>query len=577
MQNDKEKNQKSLEETATLIAKIDELQAYIDEHRESEQRFRDIAENTFGWIWEVDTEGFFSYISPAVKEILGYEPSEMVGVHFYDFFISQSREELKTKALKVFHSVETFRDFLNPCCHKNGDTVWISTSAVPIIDSDGKFAGYRGININITRQKKAEDALSYHNDFQRLITNISARFINLPTEKTDSGIDRALDTLGRFVDVDRSYIFQLSDDRKFITNTHEWCGEGIEPQYQNLQKVFLDSVPWWRDWLNSLEDVYIPSVDDLPPEAENEKKIFQEQSIQSLICVPLVYDGRPIGFLGFDSVRKKRLWNAENIVLLKVAAEIFVNILMRSKMQQELDDYHEKMFHTEQLAGLGTISAMTSHELNQPLTVIQLLLQQASRQLQSGNTDNAKTMENITDCLAEISKAVKTVDRLRNFAKKASIIDITVVDLAEISERLVNVLSNDAYRTNMEITLDVADPPINITGNAAEFEQMFFILIENAVQAADPASREKLAISISRNGDMIEITFTDSCGGIKEENVERIFEPFFTTKSPKVGTGLGLCILQRIVKKYGGKVQLDNHPPKGTTFLIYLPSENNLI
>ena len=129
----------------------------------------------------------------------------------------------------------------------------------------------------------------------------------------------------------------------------------------------------------------------------------------------------------------------------------------------------------------------------------------------------------------------------------------------------------------MEITLDVKDSPINITGNAAEFEQMFFILIENAVQAAGPAGRGKLAISLSRNGDMIEMVFADSCGGIKEENVERIFEPFFTTKSPKIGTGLGLCILQRIVKKYGGKVQLDNHPPKGTTFLISLPSENSLV
>ena len=568
------KKQKVLAETAKLVTKIDELQADIDEHRKSEQRFRDIAENSLGWIWEVDTEGVFTYVSPVVKEILGYEPSEVLGKYFYELFTPESRDELKAKAFKRFEIADGFRDFLNPCYHKNGDTVWISTSGVPMVDSDDKFAGYRGMNIDITRQKKAEDALAYHNDFQRLITNISARFINLPTEKTDSGIDRALDTLGRFVDVDRSYIFQYSDDRKFVINTHEWCGEGIEPQFENMQKVFLDSIPWWRDWLNRLEDVYIPSVDDLPPEAENEKKMFQEQSVQSLICVPLVYNGRSIGFLGFDSVRKKRLWNTENILLLKVAAEIFVNILMRSKMQHELDDYHEKMFRTEQLAGLGTISAMTSHELNQPLTVIQLLLQQASRQLQSGNTDNAKTMENITDCLAEISKAVKTVDRLRNFAKKTSLIDITVVDLVEISERLVNVLSNDAYRANMEITLDVADPPINITGNAAEFEQMFFILIENAVQAAGPAGMGKLAISISRNGDMIEMVFADSCGGIEEENVERIFEPFFTTKMLEKGTGLGLCVLQRIVKKYGGTIRLDNHLPNGVIFIISLPSQN---
>ena len=68
MGDNEEKNQKFLKETAKLIAKIDELQADIAEHRKNEQRFRDIAENTPGWIWEVDTEGVFTYVSPVVKE-----------------------------------------------------------------------------------------------------------------------------------------------------------------------------------------------------------------------------------------------------------------------------------------------------------------------------------------------------------------------------------------------------------------------------------------------------------------------------------------------------------------------------
>jgi PAS domain S-box-containing protein len=573
----KENPRQFLEETAGLFAKINELQTEIAEHCKNEERFRDIAENTPGWIWEVDTKGLFTYVAPVIKEVLGYELSEMLGKSFYDLFTPQSRDELKTKAFKIFGSVKAFREFINPCLHKNGDVVWISTSGSPMFDGDGKFSGYRGMNIDITKRKSAEEALAHQNDFQWLITNISTRFINLPTGETDSGINQALKTLGRFVGIDRSYIFQLSDDRKFLINTHEWCDKGIEPQIHNLQAVPVNMTSWWMDRINRMEDIYIPSVDDMPPEAGNEKKQFQAHSIQSLIGVPLVYDGSPIGFMGLDSVRGKRLWSAESVVLLKVAAEIFVNILMRKKVQQELDDYHEKMFRAEQLAGLGTISAMTVHELNQPLTVIQLLLQQASRQLHQGDGDKSKTVENITDSLAEISKVLTTINRLRNFARKTSPVDITVVDLAEISEKLINVLSDSAYRANVEITLNIENPPINIEGNTAEFEQMFFILIENAVQAADTADGQRLTISISRNADMIEMVFADSCGGIKEKNVERIFEPFFTTKLPEMGTGLGLCILQRIVKKYGGLIRLDNHPRKGTTFLISLPVQNNLV
>ena len=152
-----------------------------------------------------------------------------------------------------------------------------------------------------------------------------------------------------------------------------------------------------------------------------------------------------------------------------------------------------------------------------------------------------------------------------------------MVDLAETASRLINVLSEHAHRANMEITLNAENPPINIKGNTPEFEQTFFILIDNAIQAADTAGGGRLAISIRRRGDMIEMVFKDNCGGIEEENVERIFEPFFTTKPPERGTGLGLCILQRIVRKYEGSVRLENHPQKGATFLISLPAENSLV
>ena len=109
MQNDKEKlqmgdnkkkPQKFLKETTKLIAKIDELQADIAEHRKNEQRFRDIAENSLGWIWEVDTEGVFTYVGPVIKEFLGYEPSEVLGKYFYELFTPESRDELKAKAFK---------------------------------------------------------------------------------------------------------------------------------------------------------------------------------------------------------------------------------------------------------------------------------------------------------------------------------------------------------------------------------------------------------------------------------------------------------------------------------------------
>ena len=68
----------------------------------------------------------------------------------------------------------------------------------------------------------------------------------------------------------------------------------------------------------------------------------------------------------------------------------------------------------------------------------------------------------------------------------------------------------------------------------------------------------------------IELRFSDDCGGIKQADVEKIFEPFFTTKPAGEGTGLGLCTVERVAERSGGKVQLENRPGEGLTFVVTL-------
>jgi signal transduction histidine kinase len=115
---------------------------------------------------------------------------------------------------------------------------------------------------------------------------------------------------------------------------------------------------------------------------------------------------------------------------------------------------------------------------------------------------------------------------------------------------------------------------INITGNRSEFEQLFFILIQNASQQANIAGRDcRMLISITADDDNVYIKAFDDCGGIDEKNVAHIFEPFFTTKGDGKGTGLGLCILERIVNNHGGEVEVENRPGEGVCFIINLPKQ----
>ncbi len=148
------------------IERQEARQQVEEELRESNKRFIDIAENALEWIWEVDDRGKYTYASPVVKQILGYKPEEIVGKHFYDVFHPDDREELKKAASAVFASKQPFRQFSNRNIHKNGEIVWLLTSAVPILDEGGNLLGYRGADVDITERKKAEEALRESEAFQ---------------------------------------------------------------------------------------------------------------------------------------------------------------------------------------------------------------------------------------------------------------------------------------------------------------------------------------------------------------------------------------------------------------------------
>ena len=104
-----------------------------------------------------------------------------------------------------------------------------------------------------------------------------------------------------------------------------------------------------------------------------------------------------------------------------------------------------------------------------------------------------------------------------------------------------------------------------------DVEQLVFILLENCLQAVDGKNDHRLVIEGRAAPESVVLTFADDCGGIAPEHLDRIFEPFFTTKSRDIGTGLGLCIAERIVEDAHGHMEVKNTQGVGISFIITLP------
>ena len=242
----------------------------------------------------------------------------------------------------------------------------------------------------------------------------------------------------------------------------------------------------------------------------------------------------------------------------------------------ELEAYSEKMTRAERLASLGTLSATLSHELTQPLTVIALSIEDALVELEGISCPNVVT-EGLRDSLSEVSNITTIVERFRNFARKSSGMAVDEVEFRVVAEKIVNLLSKSARQAAVTLHLKDVDKLPMVYFDEKELEQLFFALIQNAIQAADGKNPHNLTIEGAVINKYIELRFSDDCGGIEEADVDNVFEPFFTTKALGEGTGLGLCIVQRVAERAGGEVSVENRPGEGVTFAVKLGiSENRM-
>lgn len=127
--------------------------------RASEQRYRNLVETTFDWIWEVNAEGRYTYASPKVADLLGYRPDEILGRTPFDLMLPDEAARVGAKFREVSAQRIAFSSLENVNRHKDGRLVVLESSGVPIVDGNGKLLGYRGMDRDVTERKKLEDQL----------------------------------------------------------------------------------------------------------------------------------------------------------------------------------------------------------------------------------------------------------------------------------------------------------------------------------------------------------------------------------------------------------------------------------
>ncbi|HOG45967.1 MAG TPA: MEDS domain-containing protein [Anaerolineae bacterium] len=205
---------------------------------------------------------------------------------------------------------------------------------------------------DIASRRAAQKALRHHLAMEAAVTQASA----LLAAGRCVDLSEVLAVLGQAVGASRAYIFMFKDDGRRADNTHEWCAPGVAPQMQNLQDMDNAAFPWWMGKLWRGEDVVIADLERLPPEAAAERQLLAPQGIRALLSVPLTVAGRLSGFLGFDDTAAPHDWAAEDVRLLRAAAEA-------------LAAYEERQRATESLSFLAEASRVLATSLDYEATL----------------------------------------------------------------------------------------------------------------------------------------------------------------------------------------------------------------
>lgn len=482
--------------------------------RESEERYRTLVENTHDLICEISIDKRFLYISPNLRDVLGYEPEELIGRDIFELVHPDDCPGAIAEFEKMIRTHSSDRAVLLRYKHKNGQWRWFESMGKPFRTATGELRGivtYR----DITERNMVEEQI----------------------REQATLLDKAQDAI-----IARDLEHRIIFWNKGAENLYGWTakeaiGEKInELLYRRGSFQFIEayrSVIEKGEWVGELHHV---------------NKRGEEIIVESRWTLVRDSDGNPKSVLVIDT-----------------------NIMERKRLEAQF-------LQAQRMESIGTLASGIAHDLNNILSPIMMVLQLLRKRLTDQNSQRLlNTLEASAQRGADLIRQVLSFARgpegNRTVLQLRYVISEIEKILRETFPKSIEIYSD----IPKDLWTVYGDPTqlhqvfMNLCVNARDAilgSGRLCISAENVFIDEDFA-RMNIDVNV---GPYVVITVSDTGGGISSEIMDRIFEPFFTTKEPGRGTGLGLSAAFGIVKGHGGFIDVHSDIGKGTQFKVYLPA-----
>ncbi len=232
-----------------------------------------------------------------------------------------------------------------------------------------------------------------------------------------------------------------------------------------------------------------------------------------------------------------------------------------------------RTIESERLQAITLLAAGVAHEIGNPLNSLTIHLQLLERELAHLPEDSRAGVKELVDVARrEVERLDQIITQFLR-ALRPSQPSVERASLRDIVGETLDFLHHEIKDRDVIVEVEAPDDLPTALVDRGQIKQACFNIIRNAIQAMSHGG--VLRIALTSDDRFVILSFTDTGPGIPADDLGSIFEPYFTTKSE--GTGLGLMIVQRIVRDHGGEIEVRSEPNAGTTFTLYLPRDERRI
>lgn len=321
---------------------ITDSKVALEALRESEERFRQLTDNINEVFWMTSTDkNEMIYVSHQYEDIWGTDPSLLYNNP--EMWQKQLHPDDKDRIIKALpKQILGEYDEEYRVVRPDGTTKWVRDTAFPVKDKDGRVLRICGVAEDITERKNAEIVIAARLRYEKGIAGCSQALLKTPDET--KAISKALEHLLTAADAGRVYLFKNFEDDNFglcARQMIEVCAVGVKSEIDNplLQQAPYDyGFERGRECLEQGKHYAITKS----KMSETELELVEPQGTLSMILLPVAVNNKWYGFIGLDDVEKERVWDEEDIRLLKTAAEMIGGYLSRRSTLEALQISEER-------------------------------------------------------------------------------------------------------------------------------------------------------------------------------------------------------------------------------------------